>query len=459
MKKFLLLFVACLLIAPLASSGASADGATGWNVSVKPTFAFSGDTVNVSVTSNNPGQFAFLQLISPNGTVISDNSFTLDEMGTYWLNVTLPYWLTSGTYNLTVIAKMNEEVQVVAITPLAITLDEIDYQNTLHLQELELIDRANIRIDQQAAQIIQLQKSNSDLMNVAVSALMVALGVAALFTFLYKSYVRDHVHREEKKGRLDKLTQGIDALMNPPPKGTVERNLPGVAENLFKMQQAEEGTIIEPTLTLPCKESDTGCVAVPVNIVFAEPLRAEIPQVEEQVKAKPNPNEWTEPIEVSVGGDVCIATPIKGPTPKSEPRKAPPQPMLYDIDMIVEPEPTIFDRAHARFDPKPAKAQKAPEPEPIIIPAGLSAKEHTELVLKAQKQGKRWVEAKPVNLGSIICPWNAASDYEKELRLQAGKEGRMFIKEPKPESVIEKPIKRTKRRSKGILVPKLEGAK
>jgi hypothetical protein len=249
MKRILLLVVLCLLFIPIITPNASALGV--WNISSKPAFAFSGDVINVTVTSSSQDRYGFVHLVAPNTTVIAEEFFTADEMGVFSFNLTLPYWLRSGDYTLSVIAGG----VVVASCTVNVTLDQLVYRQILDDLTNARIAKAEQRIVYQNQLIMQEIKMREDSMLILEVAAGVVVLCAVFMAWQFKGYVEWKL--SNYRGKMP-LVKGWKLLTHLPPEGDHAPHMEGA------------GSIR--------------------NKVLAERRIMEHAQVQEQVKAEPVPS-------------------------------------------------------------------------------------------------------------------------------------------------------------------------
>jgi hypothetical protein len=254
MRKLILVLILALLFIPIFTPSASAAGL--WTVSSKPAFAFSGDVINVTVTSSSQDRYGFVLLVAPNGTSISEEFFTANEMGVYYYNLTLPYWLKSGDYTLSVIAGG----AVVANGTVNVTLDQLVYREYLDQLTNERIAKAEQRIVYQNQLIMQEIKLREDSMLILEVAAGVVVLCAVFMAWQFKGYVEWKL--SNYRGKMP-LVKGWKLLTHLPPEGDHAPHMEGAGS--IRQKVLAERRILEHAQV---QEQVKAQVVVPKKVVI-----------------------------------------------------------------------------------------------------------------------------------------------------------------------------------------------
>lgn len=489
MKRLLLLVIVALLFIPIISPTASASGGS-WNVTSKPLFAFSGDTVNVTVTvSGSPDRFGFVDLVAPNGTVISEEFFTADEMGSYSFNLTLPYWLKSGDYTLSVVAGGI----YVANATLNVTLDQLIYRKILDQMTNDRIARDEILIQNLNILIMQEIKLREDSMLLLELAGGLILICAVFMVWQWRPYINYRLANAKGNG---KIVRSVRGFAHPEPDCEMP-HIDGVQANRSMLlrdqlkddgqtqsfyvkcnvrgevvysEPVEEVRIDSPKSVIP---SEDGVKIMEPNkrlrrffrmkdkVMLVIKPRKSSPQVQEQV----TPEELAEakavikavheaqdaPKKVVIQKRVIVQPTIAKPLADEWDLSSLPKKMDILSEKPVPPEPKPMARPASQeriissdtkfpiaFNDLPLASESAAiKTGPVKV---LTEKERMDADIASLKAG-----VLPAYIEPITIPWNSSIEYALELQEQARKEHRKVIVEKPPKKEVAEPSPKKKR--------------
>jgi hypothetical protein len=260
MRKLFLVIVLCLLFVPIIAPSVSASGGS-WTVSSKPAFAFSGDTINVTVTNSGSDRYGFVQLVAANTSTYAEEFFTLDDMGTYYFDLIIPYWLKSGDYTLSVVAGG----VYVANTTLNVTLDQLVYREYLDQLTNERIAKAEQRIVYQNQLIMQEIKLREDSMLILEVAAGVVVLCAVFMAWQFKGYVEWKL--SNYRGKMP-LVKGWKLLTHLPPEGDHAPHMEGAGS--IRQKVLAERRILEHAQVQEQVEAEPVPVVVPKKVVITK---------------------------------------------------------------------------------------------------------------------------------------------------------------------------------------------
>ena len=205
MKRLCLALVCCLVFVPLIASPAMASVPSTWTVALTPSYCLSGDTVNITITNSGEMRYGFVDLVAANSTIMSNDFFQLNSLGSFSYNLTIPYYLPSGDYMVSVVSGG----AYVAQAQLSVVLDQLIYQSTLNNiteQRLTVLNERLGNLNTLITQEIQIRQDSLALFEVAFIIVLIA---AVFMAFQFRPYVKYRLTYATGNGRLIRTVRNI----------------------------------------------------------------------------------------------------------------------------------------------------------------------------------------------------------------------------------------------------------
>jgi len=263
--------ILCLLVLVVVATPGNAR-ADSWSITTSPDFAFIGDNVSVEL-SGYPGVGAFVQMRSPDGSMIDERYVTTDGFGHAGWNYSIPADTPSGIYELVVVF----EGENVTAGSLEIVFDEVLYQRFLIEELQEKLDFLGERVEVVKDLAVDNQAKVDTAFWVGLMGgvfsgtclVIVLISLPMVYLFVWGK-------ERDKEGIKRRLLS-----LRPWAKGKMDPYIEWVGGNLEKTKarkRAERAGVrsdLPPTAVIPSESSPQGFEAVALDAVDMDQLRKE----------------------------------------------------------------------------------------------------------------------------------------------------------------------------------------